>query len=342
MSRIHLVATGGTVGSVERGGTVGLDPAERPAILEFLPSGVECSWSRPFSILSEDASSAHWTELARHISLLPLGELDTVLVAHGSDTMAWTASALSYALRGAAAPIVLFGADRPLSDPRSNGGDNFRSAISFALSERLPGVFVSWRNPGEPSEIHLGTRLLPADPHLDRFRSPSDAAFGQVSEGAFSRTTHPRNPTRSELAARATPESWARSLRTLQATSLFEDRVLVLPAQPGMDHGPLLSGIGDWKAILQIAHHSGTASSAPGIGSFLELARAAGDAGIPVFLGPTRQMTPYAGRDALLEAGVRIAPDQAWPSLAAKIRLLVRMERLDLLGEDLAWELLQE
>jgi L-asparaginase len=253
--------------------------------------------------------------------------------------MAWTASALSFALRGAPLPIVLFGSDRPLSDPRANGADNFRSGISFSLSERLPGVFVAWRNPGEPVAIHLGTRLLPADPHLDRFRSPLDAAYGLVSEGVFSRVPHPRNPTRSALAARSAP-TWARSLRSLQATSLFEDRVLVLPPQPGLDHTPLLSGLDGWKAILQIAHHSGTAASERGKGSFLELARAAREADIPVFLGPARPGFHYSGRNALLDAGVKMAPNQTWPSLAVKIRHLLGEGHLELLGEDLAWELL--
>ena len=339
MNRIHLVATGGTVGSVERGGTVELDSAERPAILEFLPSGVECTWSRPFSILSEDASSGHWTELARHIRALPLERLDAVLVAHGSDTLAWTAAALSFALRGAPLPVVLFGSDRPLSDPRSNGADNFRSGISFSLSERLPGVFVAWRNPGEPAAIHLGTRLLPADPHLDRFRSPMDAPYGHVSDGVFSRVAHPRNPTRSDLAARSA-QTWSQSLPSPGTTSLFEDRVLVLPPQPGMDHTPLLAGLEGWKAILQLAHHSGTAASAGGNGSFLALARAAKAARIPVLLGPTRPGSQYRGRTDLLDAGVRIAPNQTWPSLAVKIRLLLGAGGLDRLDEDLAWELL--
>jgi len=340
VNRVHLVATGGTVGSANRDGTIALDSAERPAILDFLPDGVECAWSRPFWILSEDASGAHWSELARHIAALPLDRLDAVLVAHGSDTFAWTASALSFALRGAPVPIVLFGSDRPLADPCSNGADNFRSGISFSLSERLPGVFVAWRNPGEPAAIHLGTRLLPADPHLDRFRSPLDAAYGTLSDGMFSRGSHPRNPSRSDLASRAAPEAWGRSLRSLGAAHLFEDRVLVLPAHPGVDHSPLLPGLRGWKAILQIAHHSGTAASTGGSGSFLELALAAREAGVPVFLGPARPGLPYAGRDDLLDAGVAIAPNQAWPSLAVKIRHLLAVDRLDLLREDLAWELL--
>lgn len=340
MSRIHLVATGGTVGASLRDGELGLDASERPGILDFLPGGVESTWSRPFSILSEDATSRHWSELARHVADLPLRDLDAVLVSHGSDTLAWTGAALSFALRGVPVPVVLFGADKPLQDDASNGSDNFRSAISFALSERLPGLFVSWRNPGEATTIHLATRLLPADSHLDRFRSPLDSPFGVVVGGSFSRLARFGNPSRSGLVARADPDVWADGRRAISDPSLFEDRVLVLADQPGLDHSPLVDGVGNWKALVQIAHHSGTASSSDGPGSFLRLARQAREAGVPVFLGPARSAIPYSSRAPLLDAGVRIAPHQSWPSLVVKIRHLLHLGRLDRLEEDLAWELL--
>jgi L-asparaginase len=338
--RLHLVATGGTIDSALRDGYLGVDSDRPPAILEFLPHGAECTWSRPFSILSEDATSTHWSILARHIAGLPLAELDAVLVSHGSDTLAWTSSALAYLLSGIPVPVVLFGSDKPLSDPSSNGPDNFRSAITFALAERLPGHFVSWRDPNGTSTIHLATRLSPADPHQDRFRSPLGVPFGQVAADRFSRLAHPANPSRSAISERATAHAWAESLKTLQLDPLFEDRVLVLPDQPGMDHSALLETIDRWTAVIQVAHHSGTASGAGGSGSFLQLAKDAREAGVPVFLGPTKRTLAYTSREPLLEAGVRLSPHQSLPSLVVKIRHLTGIGRLDRLEEDLAWELL--
>lgn len=340
MKRIHLVATGGTVDSSRREGVLSLDPEGRPPILDFLPKETACTWSRPFSILSEDADSTRWSQLARHIAALPLADLDAILVSHGSDTLSWTAAALSFALRGVPLPVVLFGADKPLEDGSSNGPDNFRSAASFAVSEGLPGFFVSWRNPGEASTIHLATRLLPADPHLDRFRSPLDAPFGTMADGTFSRLSRSGNPSRSDLAVRAEATAWLESVAALKEPSPFEDRVLVLADHPGMDHSPLLETIGRWKAVVQIAHHSGTASSSERPGSLLHLARAARDAGVPVILGPSRPRAAYSSRAPLLDAGVRVAPHQSWPSLVVKIRHLLGQGRLDRLEEDLAWELL--
>lgn len=340
LKRIHLVATGGTIGASLREGVLGLDPMGAAPILDFLPEGKACTWSTPFTMLSEDATSDHWARLARHLASLPLGDLDAVVVSHGSDTLAWTAAALAFALRGVPVPVVLVAADRPPGDAMSNGPDNFRAAVSFSLSEHLPGVFVSWRNPGGDSTIHLATRLLPADPHTDEFRSPGNSPFGIVDDATFSRLPHSGNPSRSGLASRADPVRWEESLAALAEPKLFEDRVLVLADHPGLDHTPLLEGIGNWKAVVQLAHHSGTASSSEGSGSFLHLARRARDAGIPVFLGPAKDRLAYSSRAPLLDAGARLAPHQTWPSLVVKIRFLLRTGRLDLLEEDLAWELL--
>ena len=340
MNRIHLVSTGGTIGSAFRDGVLDVDSDGPPAILEFLPEGLDATWSRPFSILSENATSTHWSRLARHIATLPLGELDAVLVSHGSDTLAWTAAALSFTMQGIPVPVVLFGADRPLEDPASNGPDNFRSAIAFSLSERLPGLFVSWKNPGGASDIHLATRLLPADTHRDLFRSPLDAPLGTMIGHVFSRIPHCGNPSRSALVAKADPAVWAQSLRSMDDPVQFEDRVLVLADQPGTDHTPLMDNIGEWKAVIQVAHHCGTASSVEGPGSFLRLARAARDAGVPVFLGPAKSSPAYASLAPLLDAGVRIAGHQTLTSLVVKIRHLVHRGWLDRLKEDLAWELL--
>jgi L-asparaginase len=339
-SRIHLVATGGTVGSKRGNGATELEEAERPRILDFLPDGAECGWSSPFSILSEDATSAHWTLLARHIAALPLHRLDAVVVAHGSDTLAWTSAALSYLLRGIPVPVVVTGADLPLEDPASNGPDNFRSAIAFATGERIPGVFACWRHPGEEAEVHLGTRLLPADPHRDRFRPAAGTAWGRFGAEGFVRLPHSGSPSRADLAERSGARAWNGSRSLLEGDRLFEDRVLVLPDQPGLDHSGLAEGLRRWKAVVQLAHHSGTAASAEGTGSFVGFAREARDAGVPVFAGPSGRHEPYASVLRLREAGVRSLPDCAWPALVVKIRHLLAIGSLDLLDEDLAWELL--
>ena len=257
-----------------------------------------------------------------------------------ADTLAWSAAALSFLLRGVPVPVVLTGADRPLEEPASNGPANLRAAVGFALAERLPGVFGCWANPGEDAAIHLGTRILPADPHTDIFRPAGGFPFGTLDVRGFHRDPHPRNPSRSGLAERADPDRWKLSLAGLGDGPQFEDAVLVLPGHPGLDHSPLLRGLERWKAVVQVAHHSGTASSTEGPGSFLEFAAAARANGVPVFLGPAGRLPPYSSRHRLEREGVRPCPDCAWPSLVVKIRHLLARRTPELLDRDLAWEIL--
>jgi L-asparaginase len=326
--RVHVVFTGGTIGSTAAGGSTGLDAAPPRQLLSHLPDGMDVAFSEsePFRILSEDADPEHWELLARHVAGLDFAALDAVLVAHGSDTLSWSAAALAYALDGCPRPVVLVAADRPLSDPRSNGPDNFRDALRFALDENLPGVFAAWRNPDEDTAIHLGTRILPCDAHDDRFRSAGGLEFGRVVGGAFRRNAVEGNPSRSHLAKSAAPEKWEASRRRASEGTLFSPDLLVLAAQPAGRH-PTVDG-SDWNGVLQIAYHSGTAHSGASATGFAAFAGACRERGIPVVVGPGRTGSqPYESVRRLEDLGVHFAPPMAEPALVAKFRWILAQGR---------------
>lgn len=338
---VEVVFTGGTIGSDLAGGTV--DTSSRPPdrLLGIHDADdVTFRVSEPFRILSEDAGLEHWAGLAAHLAKLDWSRLDAVVVTHGSDTLAWTAKALAFALAGVPRPVVLVGSDRPLSDPLSNGTDNFRDALAFALREKLPGVYVAWKNPLEPTSIHLASRILPCDPHDDRFRSARGLRLGVVEQGVFQREASGANPTRTQLAQAAQPRTWARSQAVALENLRFEPGVLVLPARPGVDHS--LVEPSSWKAILQIAYHSSTASSQPGPGSLCDLAERCEKTGTPLFLGPCRHsQSPYESVRRLEKAGLRICPAMEATSLVVKLQWMLGTGRaLSDLNHDVAWEIL--
>lgn len=340
---VEVVFTGGTIGSSGSRGP--LDTLDRPpsSLLES-DSGQDVAWrtSEPFCILSEDGSPDHWLRLARHLASLDYRNVDAVVVTHGSDTMAWTAKALAFSLAGVPRPIVLVGSDRPLEDPASNGKDNFRDALVFALEESLPGVFVAWRNPGESTSIHLASRIQPCDPYGDQFLSADGLRLGVVEKGGFRRETSPHNPGRSDLAQSAKSDLWERSRRSLRESALFESRVLAIPARPGQD----LSWVDPsrWSAILQLTYHSGTAPSQPGDGSLLDLASRAREAGTPILMGPCRWKQPtYESARRLIQAGILPTPPMETTSLVVKLQwLLGTGAPLSSLETDVAWEILPE
>jgi L-asparaginase len=327
--KIAAIFTGGTIGSLVSPESVDLDADPPRRVLESWQGShpgaqVEFVVSDPLRLLSEDANPGHWERLARHIRRRIDARADAVIVLHGSDTLPWTACALAFAFQGIPIPIVLVAADLPLDNPASNGQANFDAAMAFVRDEGLPGVFVVWTNPGEPPTVHLGTRLEPADPFDDRFRSILGKSFGHFEEGRFVRNSQPGNPSREEVSRGHDAMVWTASCRRLESSpSLFARRLLVLPCHPGLDTGRISLDSG-WQGILQLPFHSGTASSLEGEASVLDLARRARDHGIPFVLGPTRsRAVPYASTTRLLEAGAKLLPPMSLPAAQVKLMLLL-------------------
>lgn len=341
---VHVVSTGGTIGSVASRGTTDLDGSGLGALPSFAPSGsdVVFSESSPFRILSEDATPDHWTEIVRHVASLDMPNLDAIVIAHGSDTLAWTAKALAYGLRGCPKPVVLTGSDKPLSDPASNGPDNFRDAVSFAIAEQLPGVFVAWKNKGEPTSIHLATRVLPCDPYDDAFRSAAGLVFGTVSGGEFRREGLEGNPSRSHLAKERDPAVWTRTRRHALDGIRFERDMLVFPAMPGIDYSRF--SLDGCKAAIQLAYHSGTAWSTEGDGSLVQFARRCREAGVPLVVGPCRHgRDPYASVERLRQEGAIFAPSMTESALVVKTRWIVANGlELSRIVDPLAFDVLPE
>jgi hypothetical protein len=236
--------------------------------------------------------------------------------------------------------VVLVAADLPLADEHSNGPDNFRDAISFALGENLPGIFAAWKNPDEDTAIHLGSRILPCDIHDDKFRSAKGLAFGSVRGGEFRRNPVEGNPSRSHLVKAATASEWIESRRRALEGCRFESGLLVLPAQPaGWFPGPEDFGC---KAVLQIAYHSGTACSDPGTDLFGEFAQRCRLHGVPVVVGPSRHSgAPYESVERLSRSGAVFAPSMAEAALVVKMRwMLGRGPSLDRLNDSVGFDLL--
>lgn len=83
---------------------------------------------------SSNINIDHWLRLANEIGRR-YAEFDGFVILHGSDTMAYTASALGYLIEGLAKPIILTGSQLPIGVPRSDGRENLISAIEIAAHE---------------------------------------------------------------------------------------------------------------------------------------------------------------------------------------------------------------
>lgn len=140
--KILLLATGGTIASADTGG--GLAPSAGIAdILRHTgSSGVSVTAFDLMAIDSSNMQPGGWVEIARRAAgAYTDSGFDGVVITHGTDTMAYTASALSFMLRGIGIPVVLTGSQLPASDPLSDAPSNLNGAIAAACGG-ANGVYV--------------------------------------------------------------------------------------------------------------------------------------------------------------------------------------------------------
>jgi len=134
-SRILLVYTGGTIGSEEDPDTGALKPLNvehlRNRVPEIEGLEAELEFESLAPIDSSDMTPERWSELARLLSLRR-ERYDGFVVLHGTDTMAYTASALSFMLPNFGKPVVLTGSQLPIGVLRTDGKENLLTAIEIA------------------------------------------------------------------------------------------------------------------------------------------------------------------------------------------------------------------
>ncbi|NJP40457.1 asparaginase [Oscillospiraceae bacterium HV4-5-C5C] len=153
--RLLLLATGGTIAS--QSSANGLVPTVNiDALLKYCRSALQHYDVTARSILQLDSSNIQpeeWRLIAGAI-VREADQYDGIVITHGTDTMAYTASALSFMLPGITIPVVLTGAQLPISHPLSDATENLATAL--AMAARGPaGVFIAFDR-----QVILGTRAV--------------------------------------------------------------------------------------------------------------------------------------------------------------------------------------
>ena len=168
--KILLLTTGGTIAShnTERG-LVPLLSAED--LMKYLPSiSRRCDLEalNLFSLDSTNMTYREWLKLAAAIEE-NYGNYDGFVILHGTDTMAYTAAALSYLIQNSPKPIVLTGSQRPLEMEITDASMNLRDSIIYAMDDRSNGVSLVFGG-----KIIAGTRAK-------KTRSMSYDAFSSIN-----------------------------------------------------------------------------------------------------------------------------------------------------------------
>ena len=140
---ILLLTTGGTIAS--KPGGQGLEPQRSDVMereLEQLRTYYRITVRDLICLDSSNIKAEEWQLIARHIYEDRAG-FDGVVVSHGTDTMAYTASAVTFMLPNIDIPVVFTGSQLPLADMLSDGPENLRTAFAMAASGH-PGVFLAF------------------------------------------------------------------------------------------------------------------------------------------------------------------------------------------------------
>ncbi|OQB23457.1 MAG: L-asparaginase 1 [Firmicutes bacterium ADurb.Bin182] len=136
MRNLRLIATGGTIASKpgELGLTPGLSAEDLLAYLDI--PDVKIDTFDLFNMDSSNIQPEEWLRIANKV-MKTSWSYDGVVITHGTDTMAYTASMLSFLLKGINIPVVLTGSQLPMVYPDSDGRKNLKNAITAA--QNMPG-----------------------------------------------------------------------------------------------------------------------------------------------------------------------------------------------------------
>ncbi|RBP84340.1 asparaginase [Marinomonas rhizomae] len=182
-AQVLILYTGGTIGMVQT--EQGLAPASGLQERIEMALGASINTLPSFEVLeisplidSANITPKHWTKL---VSILNVHwqDYDGFVILHGTDTMAYTASALSFMLGACAKNIILTGSQIPLGMSRSDATSNLQAALSLATTHRITDVSLVF-----DGKLMRGNRIQKiSSGRFEAFHTPNDDLLGELAIG---------------------------------------------------------------------------------------------------------------------------------------------------------------
>lgn len=316
---IFLIYTGGTIGMKEDPTDGTLKPFDFSGIMEEVPEirkfavSVDSYTFTPL-IDSSDVEPSLWQSLAELI-YENYEKYDGFVILHGTDTMAYSASALSFMLDNLSKPVIFTGSQLPIGRPRTDGKENLISAIEIATARnaqglaRVPEVCICFN-----SQLLRGNRSTKINSvGFDAFSSPN---YPPLATAGI-------NIKYNDSIIRSSSEHWGE----MSIHTKLDTRVSILKVHPGITEEAvrdILLGKGT-RAVIIETYGSGNAISKPW---FLEIVREAAASG-KILLNVTQclsgdvNMDLYATGRTLKDAGVISGHDITTESALGKLFYLM-------------------
>jgi len=314
-----MIYTGGTIGMKQDATDQTLKPFDFGQILNEVPEIRKFAFkidTYTFDPLidSSDVEPSHWQELAELIRD-KYEEYDGFIILHGTDTMAYSASALSFMMDGLTKPVIFTGSQLPIGVPRTDGKENLISAVEIASAKDseghalVPEVCIFFN-----SLLMRGNRCTKTDAEAFRaFRSPNCEPLAEAGISIRYNSNIIRKPL-----------DWYQSL---SISTKLDTRVSILKVHPGITPQLVRTVMCDpeTRAVIMETYGSG---NAPTKQWFLDIIREACESGKAVVnvtqcQAGTVNMNLYATGKSLKNAGVLNGYDCTTESCLAKLFYLM-------------------
>lgn len=313
MNKILLIYTGGTIGMKASHLDGALVPFDFAQITDEVPElrkfGIQIDTISFDPVLdSSNVAPEQWYQLAGMIQE-HYHHYNGFVVLHGTDTMAYTASALSFIMENLSKPIIFTGSQIPIGVLRTDGRENLVSAIEIAASGNVPEVCIYFQ-----STLLRANRTIKYNAeHFDAFRSPNYPPLAKAGITIKYNTPYIRSV-----------DSFAPSLKVECG---LDSNIAVLSLFPGI--GPaLLEGILSTPGLRGVVLRSYGSGNAPCAEWFLDTLRSAIERGIVILnvsqcaLGGVNMSLYETGR-ALETVGVVGGGDITTEAACAKMMYLL-------------------
>lgn len=226
--KVTIISTGGTIASRVDYRTGGVRPAltadDLYSVVPELANVADIETQILLSLFSENITPRDWGDIAQAVAKRISDNVSGVVIAHGTDTMGFTAAALSFALQRLPVPVVIVGSQRSADRPSSDAATNLLGAVLAASKAPFAEVVVAMHETTSDNSIaiHRGTKVRKLHTsRRDAFKSVNTMPIARIENQQISMLTNEypkRDPS-----------------RKLVVKPKFEEKVTLIKFFPSMD-----------------------------------------------------------------------------------------------------------
>lgn len=270
----------------------------------------------PINTLSENMTIDKWNQLIAALKNIDYSKYSGIMILHGTDTLHLTSALMGVLMKDAGCPVMMVSAHRILSDPQSNGVDNFTKSVELIKrlnKENMGGVYVVFRNMNGISYVHHATHLEECADYSEEFYSSDMIEYHKLMD-EWDETWLDSDSDRKT-------ESESGEIINIKNVGMLQDNVLYIRPYVGLNYDRInLEGV---KAVLHNMYHSSTLNTeGDGPTSVMFLLKRCNELGIPFYIFPCKDGAyRYSSTRPLIECGAGCIYGGTWEE--AYVRLLL-------------------